>query len=118
MERTPCLIFSTELPLDGHVTVHALCAKGSGGWLGSPNAESGGLDAELSDINHFPQIHLPSSGDEARISIPGFHVTPERYEWFGHVLARTAAAGLTPVSRRSNRAALVCTLCAQSTSPT
>ena len=93
--ETPCLIFSTELPLDGHVTVHALCADGSGGWLASSNPECGDLDAELSDTNHFPQIHLPPKGAEARTSIPGFHVTPDQYEWFGHVLARTAAAGLT-----------------------
>ncbi|OXM50413.1 hypothetical protein [Amycolatopsis alba] len=93
--ETPCLIFSTELPLDGHVTVHALCSEGSGGWLATPSAEGSDQDAELSDVNHFPQIHLPSNGDEARISIPGFHITPDHYEWFGRVLARTAAAGLT-----------------------
>ncbi len=93
--ETPAMVFSTELPLDGHVTVHALCAGGSGGWLSRPNAESGDLDVELSDTNHFPDIQTPANGEEAPSSVPGFHVTPKRYEWFGQVLARTAAAGLT-----------------------
>ncbi|PFG95372.1 hypothetical protein A8924_2693 [Saccharopolyspora erythraea NRRL 2338] len=93
--ETPALVFSTELPLEGHVAVHALCAGGSGGWLGRDHAKGGGLDVKLRDENHFPQIQLPANGDEAPVSVPGFHVTRERYEWFGQVLARTAAAGLT-----------------------
>lgn len=93
--ETPCLVFSTELPLDGHVTVHALYANGLGGWLNSPDAESGGLDTELEDMNHFPEIQRPADGDARSTSIPGFHITQERSGWFGRVLARTAAAGLT-----------------------
>ncbi|MFR9728098.1 hypothetical protein ACL03H_02645 [Saccharopolyspora sp. MS10] len=99
--ETPALVFSTQLPVDGPVTVHALCAEGSGGWLSSPNAASGDLDVELSDTNHYPQIALPATGDEPPASIPGFHVTRERYEWFGQVLARTAAAGLTAFAGHS-----------------
>lgn len=41
--ETPALIFSTQLPPDGHVTVHALRAEGRGGWLSEANAE-GALD--------------------------------------------------------------------------
>ncbi|PKW17614.1 hypothetical protein A8926_5598 [Saccharopolyspora spinosa] len=93
--ETPALILSTELPLDGPVTVHALCAEGSGGWLSRPRAESGGLDVQPSEAHYFPQIQLPANGDEPPSPVTGFHVTPERYEWFGRVLARTAAAGLT-----------------------
>lgn len=93
--QTPAMVFSTALPPDGHVTVHALCAEENGGWLSTPNAESDGLNVELRDRNHFPQIQVPANGDEPPSSIPGFHVTQERYEWFGQVLARTAAAGLT-----------------------
>ncbi|MEV4644910.1 hypothetical protein [Saccharopolyspora sp. NPDC049357] len=93
--ETPALIFSTELPLDGHVTVHALCAGGSGGWLGRTHAEGGGLDVKLRDENHFPHIQLPANGNDTPTSVPGFHVTRELSDWFGTVLARTAAAGLT-----------------------
>ncbi|WP_245616832.1 hypothetical protein [Amycolatopsis taiwanensis] len=93
--ETPALIFSTELPPDGHVIVYALCAEGRGGWLSKPHAGGGGLDVRLSDANHFPEIRLPAEGDKPPSSVTGYHVTPERYEWFGQVLARTAAAGLT-----------------------
>lgn len=103
--QTPALIFSTNLPLDGHVTVHALGANGSGGRLSSPNAESGDLDVALRDRNHFPQIRVPGQGDDAPTSIPGFHVTKERSEWFGQVLARTAAAGLTAFAGNSQATA-------------
>lgn len=58
--ETPALIFSTELPLDGYVTVHALRAPGSGGWVSKPSAESGGLDVELADENFLPGIQLPA----------------------------------------------------------
>lgn len=93
--ETPALIFSTELPRDGYVTVHALEAEGNGGWLNSPKSGSGGLDAQLSDVNHFPQIPLPAKGDEPPSTVPGLHVKREHYPWFRQVLARTAAAGLT-----------------------
>lgn len=91
--ETPAMVFSTELPLDGHVTVHALCAEGSGGWL--RRSESGDLDVALSDENIFPDIQPPANGAEFPSSVPGFHVTSKRSAWFGQVLARTAAAGLT-----------------------
>ncbi|OQO93630.1 hypothetical protein B1813_03540 [Saccharomonospora piscinae] len=93
--ETPVFIFSTELPPDGHVTVHALCALGRGGWLSRPHAESEGLDVKLSDENYFPEIRLPTESDNPPSSVTGFHVTPERYEWFRRVIARTDAAGLT-----------------------
>ena len=93
--ETPAMVFSTTLSQDGPVTVHALCAEGSGGWLSRPNAESGDLDVALSDENYFPDVQPPANGEQAPSSVPGFHVTPKRYAWFGQVLARTAAAGLT-----------------------
>jgi hypothetical protein len=43
----------------------------------------------------LPGIQPPAEGDRAPSPEPGFHVTPERYEWFRQVLARTTAAGLT-----------------------
>lgn len=91
--ETPAMVFSTELPLDGHITVHALCAEGSGGWLSRP--ENGDLDVEHRDRNHVPGIQPPANGAEVPSPVPGFHVTPKLYGWFGQVLAGTAAAGLT-----------------------
>ncbi|WP_433471441.1 hypothetical protein [Saccharomonospora azurea] len=93
--ETPVLIFSTELPPDGPVTVNTLCAKGSGGWLSNPRGESGKFDVQPDQENFFPDIHLPTEADESPATVPGFHVTPDRYEWFARVLARTAAAGVT-----------------------
>ncbi|MEU5845316.1 hypothetical protein [Saccharopolyspora shandongensis] len=93
--ETPALIFSTELPPDGHVTVHALRAEGRGGRLSEANAEGGALDIKSNEMHHYPEIRVPAEGDKPPSSVTGFHVTPERYEWFGRVLARTAAAGLT-----------------------
>ncbi|KUL47393.1 hypothetical protein ADL22_10010 [Streptomyces sp. NRRL F-4489] len=95
-DETPSLVFSTELPLDGPLTVHTLHAEGRGGWLtGSERAPGGSLDDPLKEENHFPGIQPPAEGDKTRAPEPGFHVTPERFDWFRRVIARTAAAGLT-----------------------
>lgn len=95
-DETPSLVFSTELPLDGPLTVHALQAEGRGGWLSSSGrcSPSRSLNDPLKEENHFPGIQPPAEGDKTPSPEPGFHVTTERYEWFRHVLARTAAAGL------------------------
>lgn len=93
--ETPVLIFSTELPSDGCVTVHALCSRGSGGWLNEVSGKPSNLDDELGDENYFHQLQVPPEAEKHLPDTCGFHVTPERYEWFGRVLARTNAAGLT-----------------------
>ncbi|MFJ1618602.1 hypothetical protein ACIODT_39780 [Streptomyces sp. NPDC088251] len=94
--ETPSLVFSTELPAEGPLTIHALHAAGRDGRL-NHSAENNGrnLDYFTEDENFFPGIQPPTEGDRAPQKEPGFHVTPERRQWFGHVLARTAAAGLT-----------------------
>ncbi|MFJ2341851.1 hypothetical protein [Streptomyces antimycoticus] len=94
--ETPSLIFSTELPMEGPLTVHALHFDGKGGWLSSSAGSADrNLDHFIEDENFYPGIQPPTEGDRQPQPEPGFHVTPERYEWFRHVLARTAAAGLT-----------------------
>jgi hypothetical protein len=94
--ETPSLVFSTELPLEGPLTVHTLHFDGKDGWLCSPTVSAdSSLDHFIEDENFFPGIQPPAEGDRTPQPEPGFHVTPERYEWFRHVLARTAAAGLT-----------------------
>ncbi|MFI1395253.1 hypothetical protein [Streptomyces sp. NPDC020681] len=94
--ETPSLLFSTELPVDGPLTVHAAQSDGKGGWLNKPTGPAGrNLDHQIEDQNIYPGIQPPSVGDKASPTEPGFHIQPDRHEWFQHVLARTAAAGLT-----------------------
>ncbi|MFJ6569841.1 hypothetical protein ACIQNU_20705 [Streptomyces sp. NPDC091292] len=90
--ETPCLLFSTELPLDGPLTVHTLEAGGNGGWLDAPGRV---LDHALEDENVYPGIQPPTQGDQPVEPEPGYHVGPDLYAWFQHALSRTAAAGLT-----------------------
>ncbi|MGK4907778.1 hypothetical protein [Streptomyces sp. PHES57] len=90
-DETPCLVFSTELPLDGPLTVHTLCSDREGGWLDAPTRV---LDHALEDENVYPGIQPPAQGDKRAEPEPGFHVSPDLFGWFQHALARTAAAGL------------------------
>ncbi|MEU9111554.1 hypothetical protein AB0D04_07120 [Streptomyces sp. NPDC048483] len=95
-DETPSLMFSTELPMEGPLTVHALHSEGTGGWLSrATDSPSRNLNHQIEDENIYPGIQPPVEGDTPPPPEPGFHVKPERYEWFRHVLARTAAAGLT-----------------------
>ncbi|MBD0735744.1 hypothetical protein [Streptomyces sp. CBMA29] len=93
--ETPALIFSTELPIEGVLSVHALQAPGNGGWLrskaGSPDTA---LNHQVQEDNIFPGIQPPTKGDETPDKEPGYHVQHDHYRWFQQVLARTAAAGL------------------------
>lgn len=91
-EQTPCLAFSTELPLDGQLTVHALEADRNGGWL---DATPRNLDHDLEEESVPPGIQPPGQEGSTPGLEPGYHVRPELYPWFQHALARAAAAGLT-----------------------
>lgn len=94
--ETPSLLFSTELPLDGPLTVHCLQAPGKDGWLSDPTGPGRrSLDHPVEEANIYPGILAPSKADESSAPVPGFHLQPEHHAWFGHVLARTLAAGLT-----------------------
>ncbi|MFB7324703.1 hypothetical protein [Streptomyces sp. NPDC056190] len=93
--ETPSLLFSTELPTDGTVTVHALQAPGRGGWLTAPSGKSeANLDAEPVQENVMPGIQPPREGGVIPEAVSGCHVTPEYYTWFQETLGHTAAAGL------------------------
>ncbi|MFJ7157100.1 hypothetical protein ACIQUQ_19405 [Streptomyces sp. NPDC101118] len=94
--ETPVLVFSTELPTEGPLTVHALQARGTGGRLNiARDTPDNHLDQPVEDENIYPGIQRPHEGDATPAPEPGFHVQPEHYPWFRRVLARTAAAGLT-----------------------
>ncbi|MFG3526583.1 hypothetical protein ACGF8B_07550 [Streptomyces sp. NPDC047917] len=93
--ETPSLLFSTELPADGTVTVHALQAPGRDGLLAVPSGGSRvDLDSNPVQENPFPGIQPPREGDMVREPVPGCHVTPEYFGWFQQVLGHTAAASL------------------------
>lgn len=91
---TPALVFSTELPVEGPMTVHALHAPGNGGKLAGPGVILRDLDAVLEQDNFFPGIQPSAEGDETLEPEPGIHVRAEHFAWFQHSIARTSAAAL------------------------
>ncbi len=94
-DETPALIFSTEIPVDGPLTVHALQAPGTGGWLRAKTDTPGtSLDEQVQEQNIFPGIQPPAEGDKTPDNELGYHVQQGHYRWFQQVVARTAAAGL------------------------
>ncbi|WP_246091100.1 hypothetical protein [Streptomyces griseorubiginosus] len=94
--ETPCLVFSTEFPSEGPVTVHVLHARGEDGWLyGSPEHPLRMVNSPAEKGNIVPGIQPPTRGDRVPQSEPGFHVQSEDSAWFQHVVARTATAGTT-----------------------
>ncbi|MFE2749675.1 hypothetical protein ACFXKX_36080 [Streptomyces scopuliridis] len=93
--ETPSLLFSTEIPTDGTVTVHALQTPGRGGSLVKPSGETeANLDAKPVQENVMPGIEPPPEGNVTLEPVPGCHVTPKYYTWFQEILGHTAAAGL------------------------
>ncbi|MFI6661491.1 hypothetical protein ACIBL8_38920 [Streptomyces sp. NPDC050523] len=94
--ETPCFVFSTELPLEGPLTVHCLQGPGRGGWLhGTAERPLRDLDGVAENENIPPGILHVVESDEAPVVEPGFQVRPEHQAWFQHVLARTATAAVT-----------------------
>jgi hypothetical protein len=106
--ETPSLIFSTEISVDGPLTIHALHADEDGGWLngpaGSPDRK---IDHQVTEENFYPGIQPPADGNNVRAAetVSGFHVPPERFDWFQQVLSRTAAAALTAFTGDGNATA-------------
>lgn len=93
--ETPGLLLSTELALDGVVTVHVLQAVGRGGRLDRPRGERlPNLDTDPEPKNIFPGIQPPPDGDRVLPPVPGCQLTPEYYTWFQETLGRTDAAAL------------------------
>jgi hypothetical protein len=96
--ETPVLVFSTELPLDGPLAVHALHAAGNGGRPPLPNS-SGAAEIDLDQLipqkNFFPGIERSKDKGRQFVPAPGCQVRQEYSEWFQRVLAQTDTAGLT-----------------------
>ncbi|MGW2045892.1 hypothetical protein ACWCPF_12000 [Streptomyces sp. NPDC001858] len=96
--ETPGLLFSTELPLDGPVTVHALHASGAGSRLdlqGTVGTREADVDQPPRQKEYFPGIERPQERGRHFEPEPGCQVKPENFAWFQEALARTDAAGLT-----------------------
>lgn len=95
---TPCLMLSTELMGQGGVVVNALQSPGQAVLpLRVPGAP-GHADEEIRDKPGIPYpnaIHIPASGGKRARTVDGFQVPEKDLGWFGQLLARTAAAGLT-----------------------
>ncbi len=93
--ETPAFLFSTEISMDGPLTVHALHAEGPGGWLHIPQGTPADhVGQPLEDKNPGIGILKPGHGEEPDSSEPGCQVGPDYYEWFQRALARVGAAGL------------------------
>ncbi|GLU50012.1 hypothetical protein Nans01_43630 [Nocardiopsis ansamitocini] len=88
--KTPSLVFSTELSMKGPVVVHALHADGDGGILPVQEEE---MNVRLRYRPMPPQIMKPAEGPHPEEGMLGFHVLPRDAEWFRCVLARVDAAG-------------------------
>ncbi|RKS09360.1 hypothetical protein DFP74_5095 [Nocardiopsis sp. Huas11] len=90
--RTPGLLFSTELSTKGPIVVHALRADGDGGALPAAGAR---VNVPLWDRPLDPFIIRPADGGLPEEAFSGFHVRTRDSGWFRQVLARVDAAGLT-----------------------
>ena len=106
--ETPSLIFSAEISVDGPLTIHALHSDEDGGWLnGSTDSLGRYLDHQIKEENFYPGIQSQGDGEKNRPTetVSGFHVSPERFEWFQQVLSRTVAAALTAFTGDGNATA-------------
>ncbi|MFE9801393.1 hypothetical protein ACFYP6_21435 [Streptomyces goshikiensis] len=77
-------MFSTELPTEGPLTVHALQVRGTGGTLNGPlDTPSNHLDRPIDDANIYPGIQPPSEGDESPVPSQGSMSSPSTIHGFG-----------------------------------
>ncbi|WP_405984783.1 hypothetical protein [Streptomyces sp. NBC_00872] len=95
---TPCLMLSTELMGQGGVVVNVLQSPGEALLpLRTPGAP-GNADEEIEDRPGIPYpnaIRIPARDGRRARKVDGFQVGEDDLAWFGQLLARTAAAGLT-----------------------
>ncbi|MEU9290251.1 hypothetical protein AB0D57_37835 [Streptomyces sp. NPDC048275] len=98
---TPCLMLSTELMGQGGVVVNVLQSPGEALLpLRIPGAPKN-ADEEIRDNPGIPYpnaIRLPARDGRRTRTVDGFQVGEDDLAWFGQLLARTAAAGLTAFS--------------------
>lgn len=97
----PCLMMSTQLMGQGGVVINVLQSPGEALLpLRVPGAP-GNADEEIRDKSGIPYpnaIRIPAREGRRTRTVDGFQVGEKNLRWFGQLLARTAAAGLTAFS--------------------
>ncbi|SEF90966.1 hypothetical protein SAMN05216223_102445 [Actinacidiphila yanglinensis] len=97
----PCLVLSTEILGQGGVVVNVLQSPGEAALpLRLPNAP-GNADEEIPDKSGVPYpnaIHMPARAGRRARNVDGFQIGTGDLAWFGQLLARTGAAGLSAFS--------------------
>lgn len=95
---TPCLMLSTELVGQGGIVVNVLESPGEA-LLPLRLADApGNADEEIKDKPGIPypnSIRIPPHDGRRARTVDGFQVAQDDLGWFGQLLARTGAAGLT-----------------------
>ncbi|MFI7019130.1 hypothetical protein [Streptomyces sp. NPDC050164] len=95
---TPCLMLSTELMGQSGIVVNALQSPGEALLpLRTPDGP-GNADEEIKDNPGIPYpnaIRIPAREGKRARTVDGFQVGEDDLTWFGQLLARTGAAGLT-----------------------
>jgi hypothetical protein len=88
----PSLLMATALLGNGGIEMRILDPDGDG-VLTVPEKRASSLNGPVEQFNELAGIPTKTldGRDDSR---PGFHIPPQRSEWFSRVLARTSAAGL------------------------
>ncbi|MER5439025.1 hypothetical protein [Streptomyces sp. NPDC002790] len=95
---TACLMISTELMGQGGIVVNVIESPGDAQLPLRTPGTSGHADDEIKDEPGIPYpnaIQIPARGGRRAHRVDGFQVGPDNIAWFGQLLARTGAAGLT-----------------------
>ncbi|MFI5608840.1 hypothetical protein [Amycolatopsis sp. NPDC051903] len=87
----PSLLMTTAFAAEAGIEMRMLDPAGDG-VLASPGGPSADVHGAVAQVNNFPDIQWTEQG--RTVSRPGFHLTPDRFEWFSRVLVRARAASL------------------------
>lgn len=93
----PYLLIGTEIPKKESLALHILEAPGTTVLSPSGETSEADLDLTLGQENRVADVvrHAARERERERMTIPGFQVLPESFNWLSIVLARTEAATLT-----------------------
>jgi hypothetical protein len=97
----PCLMLSTDLMGQGGIVVNVVESPGEALLPLRPIGAPGNANVEIRDRSGIPYpnaIRLPAREGRRARSVDGFQVGEDDLSWFGQILARTGAAGLTAFS--------------------
>lgn len=95
---TASLMLSTELMGQGGIVVNVIESPGDTQLPLRIAGASGNADADIRDKPGIPYpnaIQIPAREGQRAHRVDGFQIGPDDLAWFGQLLARTGAAGLT-----------------------